>query len=54
MDIEATLKDGTWADVKVFSNEEELPTKEYANPQKIQDRMDEEMLKSSVSDEPLN
>jgi hypothetical protein len=40
MNIEATLKDGAWADVKVFSNEEELPTKEYANPQKIQDRMD--------------
>jgi hypothetical protein len=39
MDIEATLKDGTWVDIKIFSNEEELPTKEYANPQKIQDRM---------------
>lgn len=39
MDIETTLKNGTWTDLKIFSDEEEVSMEEYANPQKLQDRL---------------
>jgi len=39
MDIEARLDNGKWTGIKIYSNEEELPDKDYADPHLLKRRI---------------